>query len=277
LRFLRGLGSFAAWLACSIGLAVAGQRAGVASHPAFELLNAAGLLAAYVVCVRVIERRRAAELSARGAAGEYLAGFAIGLGIFAVSIGSFALFGWYRIAGGTWSPSVLASGLAFCVLVAVTEEILLRGYACRFLQSSGGTWAAIGLSAALFGSLHFFNPHASAWSAAAIGIEAGVLLAAAFLLTGRLWIALGIHTSWNFAEGPLFGTPVSGLDLQSVTQATIAGPAWLTGGSFGPEASPITVAVCAALSAIFIVKLVRENRIVPPPRWRARAAQKASA
>ena len=37
------------------------------------------------------------------------------------------------------------------------------------------------------------------------GIEAGLLLGAAYVLTRRLWLAIGIHFGWNFMQAGVFG------------------------------------------------------------------------
>ncbi len=59
-----------------------------------------------------------------------------------------------------------------------------------------------------------------------------------------------MHAAWNFAEGPVFGFPVSGLDMGGLFRLQITGPDWLTGGAFGPEAGALAIAMEIALSAI---------------------------
>ena len=36
------------------------------------------------------------------------------------------------------------------------------------------------------------------------------LLAAAYMLTRRLWLCIGIHFAWNFTQGGIFSAAVSG-------------------------------------------------------------------
>jgi membrane protease YdiL (CAAX protease family) len=237
-----------------------------------QLADGVLVLLAYGAFSRLIEKREPLELSLKGALAEWLAGMAIGLLVFAVTIGIMAAAGWYRPLALTWPGGVFAASLASCISTALYEETLVRGYAFRFMQSALGTWLAIALSSLLFGFLHAFNPGATLWTSLAIAIEAGILLGAAYVLTGRLWLAIGIHAAWNFSEGTIFGTIVSGTNpFASIVRARLTGPDWLTGGSFGPEGSIVTVLVCLALSAYFLTRIVREGRAIAPP-WLRHAA-----
>jgi hypothetical protein len=98
-------------------------------------------------------------------------------------------------------------------------------------------------------------------STIAIALEAGVLLALAYATTNRLWLPIGLHAGWNFAEGTIFGTSVSGhAATPSLLRGALQGPAALTGGSFGPEASVVAILVCLAASAAFAVVVIRRER-----------------
>ena len=76
------------------------------------------------------------------------------------------------------------------------------------------------------------------------------MLGAFYALTGRLWVSIGVHVSWNFTQGYLFGAAVSGGDLGVSLATSIADPGqplWLTGGAFGPEASLPALLVCSSV------------------------------
>jgi hypothetical protein len=87
-----------------------------------------------------------------------------------------------------------------------------------------------------------------------------VLLAVAYTVTERLWLPIGIHAGWNFAEGTIFGTGVSGTAVHaSLLHGALRGPALVTGGSFGPEASIAAIAVCICASVALYLLAVRRT------------------
>ena len=193
--------------------------------------------AAYALYTRLVEKRAADELRGPGALKELGAGLAFGAVLFSSVVAVLALLGIYRITGLRSDPSVMLIPLCVSLAAAAIEEILMRGVVFRLLEASLGTWIAMAISAALFGAGHLANPNASVLAALAIAIEAGVLLAAAYLLTRRLWFAIGIHAAWNFVQSGIFGLPTSGIPMNGIFISSVTGPKWLTGGEFGVEAS----------------------------------------
>ncbi len=239
--------------------APAGAADGVALGSAIAL--AAALIGLYIALVRVMEHRRAGELvpGARRALGGALLGVALFV----------AVIGLIRAAGGAELHGLSARFdpvpmLSAALLAAVGEELAFRGGVFRILEESRGTTVALVLSAALFGLMHALNPGATVVSTIAIAVEAGVLLGAAYALTGNLWLPIGLHLGWNFTEGGIFGVSVSGgAPGKGLIGVTLAGPKWLTGGAFGPEASAVAVAVCFAAALVLIGVILRRGRWKP--------------
>jgi membrane protease YdiL (CAAX protease family) len=224
-------------------------------------------LAIYFWYRRLTERRRPDDLAPRYLARDVLCGFALGLILFAVVIGLLAAVGGYRgVYAGT--PVALIPAALLLAAGAAIEEVLFRGFLFRTVQDVCGTWIAVAVSAVLFGALHAGNPGATFFSSAAIALEAGVLLALAYAATQRLWLPIGIHLGWNFCEGNVFGTSVSGTAIRptSIFHGTLVGHPVLTGGSFGPEASVFAVAVCLVAAGCLGVYAFRARHIVPRPR-----------
>jgi membrane protease YdiL (CAAX protease family) len=150
-----------------------------------------------------------------------------------------------RQPGARFLPAILVPAVTF-LAVGFYEELFSRGYQLLNL-AEGLNWGAIGprgailiatlLSSMVFGALHAGNPNASIFSTLSITV-AGLQLAAGILLTGELAIPIGLHITWNFFQGNVFGFPVSGNDFSSATFISIeqGGPDLWTGGAFGPEA-----------------------------------------
>jgi hypothetical protein len=233
--------------------------------------NSAGLailsvlvFAAYLVGYRFIERRRPPELAGLLSAKKFFSGLAVGVALFSSVIAFLWLLRVYHFQGRGTTAGLGAGALA-ALFAAVVEETLIRGFLFRIIQMLGGTWIAIAISSAFFGAAHAFNPGATVTSSVAIALEAGVLLAAAYVLTGSLWFPIGLHAGWNFSEGSLYGLSVSGFTVKSaLTQGALTGPAILTGGAFGPEASIVAVAMCFSAAVLFLWRAAKAGRIQPP-------------
>jgi membrane protease YdiL (CAAX protease family) len=234
------------------------------------LLLAAVVLGAYWAYVRIMEKRAVTELSGTRAVRELALGIALGALLFSVTVGILGALGVYQITGNNGWQIMLAV-LPACILSGVFEEVLIRGIVFRILERWLGSWIALGISAVIFGALHLFNPGATLLNAAAISIEAGVLLAAAYMLTRRLWLCIGTHIAWNFTQGGIFSVAVSGGESKGLLQSRMVGPDWLTGGTFGAEASVVALGVCFAAGIVLIVLAIQKGNVVPP-NWSGRLA-----
>jgi uncharacterized protein len=222
------------------------------------LVLAAALLGLYVVIVRWTEQRPARELTP--GAGQGLAGIAVGLALFSTVFALLYLIGivrWHGVSARFFVGPVLATS----IIAAVGEELAFRGVLFRIVAERFGTAAALVVSAAVFGLLHGVNPGATIVSTAAIAIEAGLLLGAAYALTRNLWFPIGLHLGWNFTEGGIFGTSVSGGAAgRGIFSVSLTGPRLLTGGAFGPEASLVAIAVGLTAAIVLIILTVRAGR-----------------
>src|SRR6185312_21790 len=134
---------------------------------------------------------------------------------------------------GVGSPTGAVGLFGFMAAAAVTEELLFRGVLFRIVEERFGTWVALTSTGVVFGAQHLSNAHATVWGAIAIALEAGGMLAAAYAATRNLWVPIGLHFAWNFAEGGIFGTDVSGQSgAGGLLHGELSGPAPLTGGEF---------------------------------------------
>lgn len=175
---------------------------------------------------------------------------------------TFEGFGWERPSNQHWILPIFFNMLLMMV-VGFYEEYWTRGYQMKVLAEGLHVGIitpriAVGISMTVtsifFGVLHAGNPNASIISIINISF-AGFMLALPYVLTGRLWVSIGLHFSWNFFQGAIFGFPVSGKKFRtSVVQTVENGPEWFTGGEFGPEAGAIGLVVMATITLWIYIK-----------------------
>lgn len=235
--------------------------AGPMTRTALRLIGCAVMLSLYRTGVRILERRPAAEVSPVGAAAGVLGGALLGLLLFSLVMAILFLAGHAsrpELARGWAGLPVFAAAL----LAAIGEEVVFRGAVFRIVEERWGTSVALAVSAVLFGALHACNEGATIAGIVGVALEAGVLLGIAYSLTRRLWLPIGIHLGWNFAEGGIFGAAVSGGASAGLLHFTLTGSPLWTGAAFGPEASVPAVAVCLLASCIMAA------RVVGLERWR---------
>ena len=150
--------------------------------------------------------------------------------------------------------AALAGPFIFYAVFAAAEELIMRGYPIKVLDASWNRAAAILVTSVAFGLLHLFNPSAGFLPAVNVTL-AGVILGLLYLQSGSLWLAIGFHWGWNFAEGSVFGFAVSGYRFPGrLDEAAAQGPAWLSGAGFGPEGSVVLTAASAALIALALTR-----------------------
>jgi membrane protease YdiL (CAAX protease family) len=237
--------------------------------PAYQLIaHLAGcliVLAAYTLAVRLGENRTPSELSLKAAPLSLLAGVTMGVMTFSAVMAVMVGLHLYDFTYHGAAPAWRAVGMA--LESGVVEEVLVRGVILRLAWRAFGPWVALAISAVLFGAGHIGNPGATAFTTACVAIEAGVMLAAFYALTGRLWVSIGFHAAWNFTQGYIFGAAVSGGDFGDAIARSTArrGLAdWLTGGAFGPEASLPALTICTAIGVATLWLAWRKGRLSKP-------------
>lgn len=146
----------------------------------------------------------------------------------------------------------ISSAIAAMLLVAVAEELLFRGFLFQRLLAAIGVWPAQLVIAALFLLTHLQNPGMTGvtkWIAGVNIFMASLLFGFAYLRSRSLALPIGLHWMANVVQGPILGLGVSGNSAAGALLPSFGSSAqWLTGGSFGLEASlPGTLCVLAAL------------------------------
>jgi uncharacterized protein len=163
---------------------------------------------------------------------------------------------------------LLVAGLFACVLVGVEEELFARGYLIRNLAEGlhlprvsfkVAVLLSYLLTSLFFGFLHANNANATLVSSLDLTLF-GLFVGLGLILTGELAIPIGVHVAWNFAQGYVFGFPVSGFDGHlSLIATQQSGPTLWTGGAFGPEGGLIGI-LAVLLGMLLVYGWVRWTR-----------------
>jgi membrane protease YdiL (CAAX protease family) len=271
-------------------LVLGGQRTagGLAASgsPVLPVISGVGGLLGALLSVwlagRLLDRRPFADFGFHLNAGWWLDlffGMALGALLITAIFLTELVLGWVKITGAFeslvpgapfWLAILIPAALFLCV--GFYEELISRGYQLRN-AAEGLNLPGVGprnavllawvLSSAFFGYLHATNPNATLLSTVNVAV-AGLMLGAGYVLTGELAIPIGLHVTWNFFQGAVFGFPVSGLKVGGATFLSLdqGGPDLWTGGRFGPEGG--LLAPVAMVAGVFLIALwvrLRHGRV----------------
>jgi len=141
--------------------------------------------------------------------------------------------------------------VVFFVIAAVFEDFLMRGYSLWVLAKGMHFWPAAALLSVIFGAIHARNPGED--TVGLIGVVAiGFFFCLTVRRTGTLWWAIGFHMSWDWGESFFYSVPDSGnIATGHLLKSSFHGPAWLTGGTVGPEGSYLIFVLLVALWVLF--------------------------
>ena len=234
-----------------------------------EALVCALQLAATAVMARIEHRSVwAYGLAARRVGAKFAIG---GLGGFAclsllvglLAAGNFLIFDGVALHG----VSILGYGLIWLAgfaAVGVTEEIAFRGYIQSTFTRGMGFWPASLLSSLLFGAAHISNHGESVLGLTGV-VTAGLVFCVLLRATGSLWVGIGFHAAWDWAQSYFYGTPDSGLLARGhLLISHAAGSARFSGSEAGPEGSALAAPVMiAGLLALVWVCRRPALRMVP--------------
>lgn len=129
--------------------------------------------------------------------------------------------------------------ILYFLLVAIVEEVLIRGYILKNLMISFNKYVALIISSILFSLMHGFNPHINLLALTDLFL-AGILLGVSYIHTKNLWFPIALHFSWNLFQ-TIFGFNVSGQDSYSIIEFNIKENNLLNGGDFGFEGSILSI------------------------------------
>ena len=218
-------------------------------------------LATAILCViycHFVERRPVGSMGLalnRASIARYGLGLLSGLLMFGLAFLIMYATDAVSVSGGRFAPVMLALYLLAFLIQGASEEILVRGYFMTSLTNSTGAGSAVVCSALLFAAMHSGNVGASFLALFNIFLF-GLLLGLVVFRANSLWPAMALHGIWNFAEGNIFGTAVSGLrPSHSVLISVLTdGRVTTNGGDFGPEGgAAVTLALVIALGVFLLL------------------------
>jgi CAAX protease family protein len=167
------------------------------------------------------------------------------------ALGGFS-FGELALRGpALWDYALLWGAVFLCV--GFFEEFLFRGYAQFTLATGIGFWPAATALSATFGAAHLKNGGEGYVGALSVFVI-GMFFCLTLRRTGNLWFAAGLHATFDWGETFLFSVPNSGIVAPGhLLNSSFHGPAWLTGGSVGPEGSVMAFAVVGLAAVLFVI------------------------
>jgi membrane protease YdiL (CAAX protease family) len=167
------------------------------------------------------------------------------------ALGGFS-FGDLALRGpAIWGYAFLWGAVFVCV--GFYEEFLFRGYAQFTLATGIGFWPAATALSAAFGAVHLFNPGEGKVGALSVFVI-GMFFCLTLRRTGNLWFAVGLHAAFDWGESFLYSVPDSGIIAPGhLLNSAFHGPAWLTGGTVGPEGSAVTFVLVGVATVIFVM------------------------
>jgi len=186
---------------------------------------------------------------------QFLEGLAIGGMLMVLPALILTVFGYTHWQFNDFSFSTILTGVTIFAGVALAEEFLFRGFIFqRFIQTLG-PWPAQLIIAGMFLLTHLNNPGMTGLTKTLASINifvASILFGLAFLKTKSLALPIGLHFMANLMQGTVLGFCVSGEKETSLfTPIFNQAPVWLTGGSFGLEASVPGLLTILFITVIF--------------------------
>ncbi|MGH9735849.1 MAG: lysostaphin resistance A-like protein [Candidatus Acidiferrales bacterium] len=218
------------------------------------------LLASWVMSK--LERRRVADYGLpwrKAFRGRFWQGAAVGFVALTALLGVMRLIGVFQLGSvglqGLAGIKYAAIWGAVFLAVSFFEEFAFRGYPLFALTTGIGFWPAAIVVSVFFGLIHRGNSGES-WAGVFTAGLVGLLFCLLLRRTGDLWMPIGFHAAWDWAQSYFYGVPDSGnISRGHLFNAHFSGPTWLTGGTVGPEGSWLCVALLVLLFGIFAFTL----------------------
>ncbi|MDR6561848.1 MULTISPECIES: CPBP family intramembrane glutamic endopeptidase [unclassified Arcicella] len=181
----------------------------------------------------------------KGKTKDFASGCLLGIILITAGFIIMKIMGFVQVVKLEFHPIMFMSYIIFFVCVAISEELMARGYVLSTLMKGMNKYVALSTSALIFSGLHLMNNHIALVPLFNL-VLAGYLLGMYFIFQKNLMFPIGLHFTWNFFQGAVFGFEVSGHSIQGIITQNVMGNILWTGGEFGFEGSIIAVPIVIA-------------------------------
>jgi uncharacterized protein len=204
------------------------------------------------IMLRFIEKKPLREIGLSFKFSEVLKGFGIGFCLITMFLFLLLILGFTELSFNRLSHS-LPKYFILYFLVALMEETLSRGYILNNLLESTNKYIAVVLSSSLFGALHLLNNGIS-WIGYVNIVLFGMLAGLLYIKSNGLSMPVGLHLSWNFFQGSIWGFAVSGHSSEGLFANFLKGDPRITGGMFGAEGSLVVTFILVLVNLCLIIQ-----------------------
>jgi len=232
------------------------------------ILSFGSIVLIYFLWVKFVERRSIVTMGFHldGAFKKYIRGFLFGFLMIALSAVMLIILGEVEVSKGDliFNDISMIFGFLFMIIgwiiQGATEEIMMRGYALPVLGTKINIPVGILISSSIFGFLHLLNNGISPLAIINL-ILFGVFAAFYAMYEDSLWGVCALHSSWNWAQGNVFGFLVSGGGNMGGSIFTFANKTdnIVNGGAFGPEGGLVITIIY--LIGIAILLLLQKKKV----------------
>lgn len=202
-----------------------------------------------LLLVRFIDKRSMVDmLKSRFNLKQFASGSLLGAGLIVIITFILMSMNQVGLGKGNFHVQSLSYLLLYYLFVALYQEFLYRGYLLGYYTKQMPVYLAVILSAVVFALMHMANRNFNFIALVNVSLL-GIVLGLLRIRGKNLWAPIGLHFLWNFVQGPVFGFSVSGSPrFRGIFLIWLRGNENLTGGTFGPNASVVTLVILLALS-----------------------------
>lgn len=236
-------------------------------------ISAAIAIAAYCLFVRFVERRAyIEEFGTQGWLKEFVLGACGGLVLSGATFAILLLLDAIRIIGFN-PPTVMVMPFIVQLSTSVILEITVCALGFRLVERLLGSWLSLLLLVLFFAALRLISANATPLAVFAVALEAGLLFAVLYMVTRRLWAAIGLNAAWKFAQIGFYGNAVTLGGQRGFVLTSLEGPDWMTGGYAGTDTSIPAIVLAALFFVAALTVAIRRGQIVRPVWQRGRFKQ----